>query len=31
LPQQAAIDAALRRLIEDDQMGSLFKAMEIRG
>lgn len=31
LPQAAEIDAALRRLTGEDQMGSLFKAMEIRG
>ena len=31
LPQAAAIDAALKRLTEPDQMGILFKVMEIRG
>jgi NADH dehydrogenase [ubiquinone] 1 alpha subcomplex assembly factor 7 len=31
LPQAAAIDAALRRLTDESQMGLLFKVMEIRG
>ena len=31
LPQAAAIDAALRRLTDADQMGFLFKVIEIRG
>ena len=31
LPQAAAIDAALRRLTDNDQMGLLFKVMEIKG
>jgi NADH dehydrogenase [ubiquinone] 1 alpha subcomplex assembly factor 7 len=31
LPQAAAIDTALARLTDADQMGALFKVMEIRG
>jgi len=31
LPQSAAIDVALHRLIDNEQMGNLFKAMEVRG
>ncbi|MGB9152190.1 MAG: SAM-dependent methyltransferase [Alphaproteobacteria bacterium] len=31
LPQAAALDAGLRRLIDDAQMGKLFKVMEVKG
>ena len=31
LPQAAAIEAELHRLIDEDQMGTLFKVMEING
>ena len=30
-PQAAGIDSAMRRLTDDDQMGTLFKVMEIKG